>query len=78
MQSHRLKIRDAEGRTDVEGPPTGRSCGIEVPAGKGGHPTHDRDEGVHGLLGRSLKETLGPVHPPVEHRRQAGPEEVER
>jgi hypothetical protein len=78
MQSHRLKVRDTEGRTDVEGPPTSRSRGIEVPAGEGGHPTHDRDEGVHGLLGRSLQETRGPVHPPVEHRRQAGPEEVER
>jgi hypothetical protein len=41
-------------------------------------PPHDRDEGVHRMLGRSLQETFGPVHPPVEDRGKASPEEVER
>jgi hypothetical protein len=38
VQSHRLKIRDAEGCADGKCPPTGRSCGIEVPGEVGvGH-----------------------------------------
>ena len=32
---------------------------------------------MHRLLGRSLQQALGPMHPPVEHRWEAGPKEVE-
>ena len=77
MQPHRLQVWDAEGSAELQGPPARRRRDVQIPGGERHHATHDRQQGVHGLLGRSLQEALGPIHPAVEHRREAGPQQVE-
>jgi hypothetical protein len=77
VQPHRLEIRDTEGGAQLQGPPARRRRHVQIPASKRGHATHHRQQSVHGLLGRSLQEALGPIHPPVEHRGKAGPQQVE-